>query len=267
MFGAQTCAACSRMVGGGCVGRGVGGADVQRLIRRTGVVVLLVVGQLIESSPSRALEPAATQVVVGGIKASLYKLPTPNVVYIAKINPKAAARLKVATPRPGSDSRAPTSVLCRRCYVAVNGGFFYSNGAPVPGWEPSTLAKLLDPATRNSVTTVYWLLRDGVGKPLANDSFTHSRHPRTFIFGNDRGTISFGTVDGRQRHSVGMTLPEVQSLVRELGATWAVNLDGGCSTTFVVQGSVKNSPCQDSSSVNGERPVANAFVALPPARR
>lgn len=238
----------------------------RRWVKRTTVVALLVLGQVVASSPSRALEPVATQVVVSGIKASLYKLPTPNVVYVAKINPKAPARLKVATPRSGSDTRAPTSVLCRRCYVAINGGFFTSSGAPVSGWDPSTLAKLLDPAQRNSVTTVYWLLRDGVGKPLANDSFTHSRHPRTFIFGNDRGTISFGTVDGRQSHSAGMTLPEVQSLVRDLGATWAVNLDGGCSTTFVVQGRVLNSPCRDSSSVNGERPVANAFVALPLAR-
>jgi hypothetical protein len=231
------------------------------------VAGVLVLGQVAASSPSRAIEPVAAQRIVDGLNAFLFKLPTPNVVYVARVHPKAPVRMKVATPRPGSDSRAPTSVLCRRCYVAVNGGFFHSDGRPVAGWEPAVLAKLLDPAQRNSVTSVYWLLRDGVGKPLANDSFTHTRHPRTFIFGNARGTIWFGTVDGRQRHSVGMTLPEVQSFVRELGATWAVNLDGGCSTTFVVLREVKNSPCRDAGSVNGERPVANAFVVLPAVQR
>lgn len=236
-------------------------------IRRLAVIGLLGIGQLVASAPSRALEPLGQRQIIPGLSTFLVKYPTPQVVYVAAVAPSAAVRTKVATPRRESDRRAPTSVLCRRCYVAVNGGFFYSSGAPVRGYEPAVLAKLLDPALRDSVTSVQWLLRDGAGKPLPNDSFTHTRHPRTFIFGNRAGTIWFAAVDGRQQHSVGMTLPEVLSFVRELGATWAVNLDGGCSTTFVVEGAVKNFPCRDASSVGGERPVANAFVVLPPKRR
>jgi exopolysaccharide biosynthesis protein len=209
-----------------------------------------------------------TRVIIDGLSTFLLKSPEPNVVYVATVEPSAAVRLKVNVPRPGADIRAPVSVLCRRCYIAVNGGFFTSTGAPVPGQEPDVLKKLLNPITRSSVTTVQWLLKDGDAKPLADDDFTNKRHPRTFIFGNESGTMWFGAVDGRQPgHSIGMTLPEVVSLVREIGATWAVNLDGGCSTTFVVQGVVKNRPCQDSSSVDGERPVANAFVVLRPKLR
>ena len=243
------------------------GGTGRRSIRRVALVALLAVALLVGSSPSRALEPLGQRQIIPGLSTFLVKYPTPQVVYVAGVAPSAAVRMKVATPSPGSDGRAPTSVLCRRCYVAVNGGFFSSSGAPVRGYEPATLAKLLDPELRNSVTSVQWLLRDGVGKPLPDDSFTHTRHPRTFIFGNRAGTIWFAAVDGRQRHSVGMTLPEVLSFVRELDATWAVNLDGGCSTTFVVEGTVKNFPCRDSSSVGGERPVANAFVVRPARRR
>jgi exopolysaccharide biosynthesis protein len=71
------------------------------------------------------------------------------------------------------------------------------------------------------------------------------------------------TVDGRQpEYSVGMSLRELASAMRALGATDALNLDGGGSTTFVVRDPaagvlrVANRP----SDKEGERPVADALV-------
>lgn len=80
-----------------------------------------------------------------------------------------------------------------------------------------------------------WVADDGSG-------FVAGRHPRTVVGWNDT-EILLVTVDGRQPgYSVGMSLIEAADLLRALGATDAVNLDGGGSTTLAVGGSVVNRP-------------------------
>ena len=74
----------------------------------------------------------------------------------------------------------------------------------------------------------------------------------------------FVTVDGRQPpYSDGMTLNELALLMRQLGASDALNLDGGGSTTMVLPDStarpklrIVNRP----SDKEGERPVGNAVA-------
>ena len=64
------------------------------------------------------------------------------------------------------------------------------------------------------------------------------------------------TVDGRQPGcSVGMTLAELASLMRELGCSDALNLDGGGSTTLWTRGAVVNRP-----SDGQERAVADGLL-------
>ncbi len=83
------------------------------------------------------------------------------------------------------------------------------------------------------------------------------RHPRTAVGFSDTH-IFLVAVDGRQSMlSVGMSMPELAELMLELGATEAINLDGGGSTTMWVAGQVVNSP-----SDGRERSVANALVLL-----
>jgi len=86
-------------------------------------------------------------------------------------------------------------------------------------------------------------------------SFVTSRHPRT-AFGYNDSSMFFVTVDGRRPgHSAGMSLPELADLMMELGATEALNLDGGGSTTMWVDGVIKNRP-----SDNRIRPISNALM-------
>jgi exopolysaccharide biosynthesis protein len=88
-------------------------------------------------------------------------------------------------------------------------------------------------------------------------TFATDRHPRTAIaaLGDRRALLA--VVDGRQPAlSVGMTLDELARLLIEFGATEAINLDGGGSTTMVVQGQIVNNP----SDVSGERPVSDAIL-------
>jgi hypothetical protein len=69
----------------------------------------------------------------------------------------------------------------------------------------------------------------------------HRRNPRTGVGATADGRLLLVTVDGRQPgHSVGMTLREFAELFVALGAQSANNLDGGGSTTMVLDGTVVN---------------------------
>jgi hypothetical protein len=85
------------------------------------------------------------------------------------------------------------------------------------------------------------------------------RHGRTAVgFSRDSTTLLLLTVDGRSDKSVGVTLVELANLMRRLGAWQAMNLDGGGSTTMVVDGAVVNVP----SDATGEREVGNVLAVL-----
>lgn len=87
--------------------------------------------------------------------------------------------------------------------------------------------------------------------------FSLKRHPRTAVGIRKDGSLIFVVVDGRQEGlSVGMTLPELAGFLEEQGAWDAYNLDGGGSSTMVVNGRVVNSP----SDEQGERPSSDAIV-------
>ena len=91
-------------------------------------------------------------------------------------------------------------------------------------------------------------------------SFAAERHPRTAVgFDSDEDVLWVVVVDGRQPdHSMGMTLPELASLMETLGVEDAVNLDGGGSSVMVLGGKTMSRP----SDVEGERPVVNALGVL-----
>jgi hypothetical protein len=104
---------------------------------------------------------------------------------------------------------------------------------------------------------------EGLDPPQAPsffDTFVASRQPRTLAGVRPDGTLLLVTVDGRRPGwSVGMTLPEAARLMRSLGATDALNLDGGGSTTMTVRGQVVNRP----SDRGGERPVGDGLFVMP----
>ena len=73
------------------------------------------------------------------------------------------------------------------------------------------------------------LIVDGV--ITATDSSTH---PRTAAGVTVDGKLLLMTVDGRNAgHSLGITTPEMASILKQFGAHNAINLDGGGSTTLV----------------------------------
>ena len=110
------------------------------------------------------------------------------------------------------------------------------------------------------------LVKDGVNLIRLNNSiegimtrFSKNRHPRTGIgFSRDSSTVFFITVDGRQKSSRGMTLEEFADLMIEEGIYQGLNLDGGGSTTMIINNKIVNSP----SDKTGERKVGNCIVLI-----
>jgi len=103
---------------------------------------------------------------------------------------------------------------------------------------------------------------------LDTTSFTKARHPRSAVGIKANGNIILLTVDGRQENSAGMSLHELTKLMRWLGCTSAINLDGGGSTTLWVANftgnGVVNFPSDNKKwDHDGSRKVANVILLKP----
>ena len=112
----------------------------------------------------------------------------------------------------------------------------------------------------NAISGDAILLRGG---NVASDLDNIALQPRTAIgFSSNGRFIYLVVVDGRQPfYSEGMTRKELADLMVSLGAQNAMSLDGGGSSTMVVQGKdgkprILNSPI-DKRIPSHERPVAN----------
>jgi exopolysaccharide biosynthesis protein len=99
--------------------------------------------------------------------------------------------------------------------------------------------------------------------PRGQTSLFH-RNPRTFVGRTSAGQVRIVTIDGRQPTSVGAGLRETAAVALALDMPDAINLDGGGSTTMVVNGAVVNQP-----SGSDEREVGDALIwsATPWARK
>jgi hypothetical protein len=123
-------------------------------------------------------------------------------------------------------------------------------------------SKILEDADHviNGAGLLRWqgnIVSEWASEALTPEVFTDVRHPRTVIGQDDRGAIWLITVDGRQPdYSIGMRFSDLQRLATRLRLTDALNLDGGGSTTMVVNGSIVNKP----SDAGGARAVGDAIL-------
>jgi exopolysaccharide biosynthesis protein len=94
----------------------------------------------------------------------------------------------------------------------------------------------------SGVSGSFTFLSDGAIAAL-DDLGAVLRNPRTAIAFND-AYVFFIVVDGRDRlRSLGMSMAELGVFAKtHLGATWGIAMDGGGSSTMVVNGVVVNSP-------------------------
>ena len=97
----------------------------------------------------------------------------------------------------------------------------------------------------------------------SSKSFVETRHPRTAVAKLRDGKFLMITVDGRTESSGGIGLRDLAEYLLSLGATDAMNLDGGGSTTMFLDGKVVNHP----SDKEGERKVSDAILVTQRLKR
>lgn len=171
-----------------------------------------------------------------------------------------------ATPIPSSGGvlvlgpRAPAPVRARFLLAARARGRFDVDVRMLP----------LHP--RESVGGFPVLVRDSSEVPGLDSAgaptFAPVRHPRTIVGVAARGRrLLLITIDGRQAgYSAGTTNRESAQVALALGATEAINLDGGGSTAMAVArqrgDSVVFEVVNRPSDPQGERPVGNALAVV-----
>lgn len=80
--------------------------------------------------------------------------------------------------------------------------------------------------------------------------------PRTAIGQALDGKVLLLVIDGRQLHSLGANLKQVQDILFDYGAYNAASVDGGSSSSMWYNGELLTKPCGPS----GERYLPNAFI-------
>jgi hypothetical protein len=118
----------------------------------------------------------------------------------------------------------------------------------------------------SAVQNDYYFLRNGVIYPYNDNSGATTRAPRTAIVFNQE-YVYFIVVDGRDPGiSYGMTIAQLGAFaLNELGAVEGAALDGGGSSTMVINGKIVNFPSDGVKNPYGgvnPKPHKNLYIPL-----
>ena len=211
--------------------------------------------------PWQALHPAV---------ATLEFSPLPDSrVHVLRVDLQARGVRVELSPMTERGQTLDAMASGRGALLSVNASFFDARFAPrglttsqgerwapvlLPGVAPvfaCTLAltceltfdaPVQDQATwRVAVGGTPWLLRAGVQRQASDDAGCHSlcaqTHPRTAI-GLDRSArfLYLVLAEGRRAPVLGLTLVQLSAVMHQVGAFNAMNLDGGGSSSLLVNG-------------------------------
>ncbi|MGH2653986.1 MAG: phosphodiester glycosidase family protein [Actinomycetota bacterium] len=218
-------------------------------------------------------EPGATEISAFTPSAGSLELPPANAC---------SARLQAAGGQrwaPGlagvQVDYAVTEVTCATTAVGAPGpGQVVLSGQP--GTEGGTLVGSL--SVGETVTLTWSIGFAGVldtvgGTPLLVEngaavvpkpctSSICKTHPRTGIGVTPSGRILMVVVDGRREGSRGVTLVRFAKVFQKLRASFAMNLDGGGSSTMVVRGKKGGLKVVNQPSDGGQRKVSSAVLVI-----
>lgn len=180
--------------------------------------------------------------------------------------------LPTGPPRPADGDGVERDYVvdvggCSESPLTRDGGVVLS---AAPATEEATMLLALAPGTPVRLRWTFgWpgvfdavgggplLLQDGVPTGICNSGC--GVQPRTGVGVTATGRILLVVVDGRKpRWSIGASADTFARIMRDLGAVTALNLDGGGSSTMVVDGEVVNRPAD-----GHERAISNAILVLP----
>ena len=244
----------------------------------------------------RSIPPDTHRLLYEGIEyiRDVRSEPRPIIIHVIKIDLDTPGLSFLVTPSESAVVEAQTTSQFLEAYdlqLAVNGDFYdtrineqldepvtprglaashgeiYTQGY-IPDWGYNTLylsaeneASFIPPDTiYNAISGWQMIIQNGVYIPTRNApyDYIHEPQPRTLFALDETGeTLIIIVVDGRQPHySEGVTLDELGDIALGYLAYNALNMDGGGSSTLVMEGEVLNSPIHSRIPGN-ERPIAN----------
>lgn len=121
-----------------------------------------------------------------------------------------------------------------------------------------TIVQLQEMGVTEAVMFYPRIIANGKGLITSGDG-GWGKGPRTAIGQKEDGTVVIMVIDGRQTHSVGATLKEIQDLMLEDGVVNAGFLDGGASSELVTQ---EDGLITKPSSRYGERRLPSALLVF-----
>jgi hypothetical protein len=190
----------------------------------------------------------AAEAIVGGFFVRATGVP------LGELRTRGIVRATVPFAAPWGERRACVHVgggavtIARRAHLPADprgdllqaGPLLVSAGAPCVAGDPEGFS---------------------AGAAQFDSDIAAGRHPRAAVALGRRGRLLAVAADGRGEHDAGLTLSELAEALVALGATRAVNLDGGGSTSLVCGGALRNQPREgDGTPIAGGRPVTTALV-------
>jgi N-acetylglucosamine-1-phosphodiester alpha-N-acetylglucosaminidase len=201
-----------------------------------------------------------------------------NVILVE--NPKDHFRIQPPLDGCGTKQKTSDNAMSHKCVAATNAGFFnvqtgacignvvtdgkriqhsclqhanfgvLNNGSYIIGYMTcETIHKL---HFDQLVTGVLWLVRDGksfvnhsIQLEQASDYFVDLKAPRVAIGHDVHGRLLMVQVDGNEAKKEGFDVHQMTKLMLELGAVNAINLDGGGSSTLLINKNQVKSTCTD----------------------
>lgn len=160
---------------------------------------------------------------------------------------------------PNRLTKGSTRTANQRAAVTINDGRLN-----IKKWDKTALWEQGLPE-ENIMVSGPLLTLNNQDEQLSAAAFNTTRHPRSAIGIKPDGKVILLTIDGRNSNSAGASLIELTKIMKWLGCTSAINLDGGGSSTLWINGfpenGIVNFPCDNKQWDHaGERNVANVIL-------
>ena len=207
-------------------------------------------------TPSRFAADTGACVVVNGGYFTMERTPAQHVGLLVVDG-------AIVTPAAASVGRDGVRYELARAALGISATGFdiawaTSRNDRLQAWPAPPAHRPGSPAQLDEAAAAPWLVDDALGAGPALvvagqvDVTTDEEvffgtaipftHPRTAAGIAADGTLLLLVVDGRQQSSRGVTLAQLAAMMLGIGAREAVNLDGGGSSSLVVNGRLLNKP-------------------------
>jgi Phosphodiester glycosidase len=195
------------------------------------------------------LDQGVCHAVVGGF------FLRPDYVPLGELRIGGEAREFIPFDAPWGDVRACVQIVEGRLGIASR----LMLGASPPG-DVLQAGPLLVLDGRSAIVAGEDREGFSAGAHQFDSDITRGRYPRAALAVGEEQLLAVAC-DGRTRLDAGMTLAELAATLIELGASEALNLDGGGSASLVHGGRLRNRPReQHGVDLLDGRPVVNAIV-------